>query len=142
EVAYAIISHQCWTNNRELLEDYPDSVGDAASAVIIDGESITTAQYADAFAFGNEWALRIQQLFATYDLLVCPTVSTVAPEFDALRELSWDTFSRTMQFSLSGHPALSAPLDIPGSHLKTGMQFVGAYGSDSSLIATVAEMMT
>lgn len=140
-VAYTIIAHQCWTNNRELLESAPEDVGAVASAVILDGEKVTTREYGEAFAFANRWSVQIQQLFADYDLLACPTVSTLAPQIEGLGEIQWESFSRTMQFNLSGHPALSAPLDVPGTHLKTGIQLIGPYAHDGWLLARAQELL-
>lgn len=137
EVAYTVISYQCWQNNRELLAASSENIGAGALAVIQDGEKVSSSDYGQALAYANEWAVRISRLFDEYDVLACPTVARVAPKIDEASEIDWESFSRTMQFSLSGHPALSAPLDIPSSHLKAGIQFVGKYGSDASLVAAV-----
>lgn len=138
--SYTIISRQCWSVNEGLLAQHPDDIGEVARAVILDGAEVDPREYGAAFAFGNEWARRIDALFSDYDLLVCPAVTQLAPTPEQMEQVEWGTFTRTMQFNLSGHPALSAPIDVPGTHLKAGMQIVGPYGTDANLLAAAENL--
>ena len=38
-------------------------------------------------------------------------------------------------FNLSGHPALTLPIAVPGSPLKAGLQLVGRKGEDEKMCA-------
>lgn len=140
--SYTIISRQCWSVNEHLVAEFPGDIGETARAVIDDGSNVDPCEYGAAFAFGNEWALRVESLFTHYDLLICPTVTTLAPTATEFGEIEWGTFTRTMPFNLSGHPAISAPIDVSGTHLKAGMQIVGPYGTDANLLAVAEQLVT
>jgi amidase len=43
-------------------------------------------------------------------------------------------------FNLSGHPALSLPVPVAGSSLKTGLQIVGRKGADEQVCAVAAHI--
>lgn len=140
--AYTILSRQCWINNRGAFEQVPGDIGAVASMVINDGTGVTLDAYNEAYRFANDWARTVDDLFKEYQLLVSPTLSDVAPRFADLASLDWGSFSRTMQFNLSGHPALSLPLELPDSDLTGGLQLVGPYASEFELLDHGAQLET
>lgn len=133
--AYTILSVQGWQNNRHLLQETPDKVGPVPSGVFETGRSTSFNAFAQALEFQAAWRLEVEKAFTGFDVLICPTVSSVAPKMVDLAALDWGNFSRTMQFNLSGHPALSLPMVLPDSNLTAGMQVVGKLGSDWDLLA-------
>lgn len=137
--AHTILSHQAWNNNRELLETNPERIGKAATEVLRHGEKIGVAEFADSLAFAAQWTQRICDLLGEFDALACPTVSRLAPTPAEHAQIPRGSFTRTMPFNLSGHPAVSVPLDVPGSPLRAGLQIVAAYGSDLPLLTELHE---
>lgn len=132
--AYRIIATQCWSNSSHHLQTTPELVGATAAAVMRDGESTSIGQYRDALKFAATWAERIEGLFDTYDYLVAPTVSEIAPLRTETAAIDWLSFSRTMQFNLSGHPAISLPVGEAEGESGIGLQVIGRYGADLALL--------
>lgn len=132
--AFSILAFQAWHNNIEHIRKRPDDIGAIAGSVLEVGANLSTDGFAEALAFQRRWSAEIETLFTEFDVLICPTVSTFAPKLSDLAQLDWSTFSRTMQFNLSGHPALNLPLHAPGSPLTLGIQMIGALGADAALL--------
>jgi amidase len=91
-----------------------------------------------------------ERLFETYDVLLLPTVPFTAPPlFDRERASVWEVMSstfgqtlNTMQFNLTGHPAMSVPtglqVDMSGASSQTklpvGAQLVGPLYGESAVL--------
>lgn len=133
--SYNILSYEGYNNNRDLIEQNADLIGPIPSAVFHDGSKLKLSDYAAALQFKDAWAVEVESQFNKFDILVCPTVANVAPKYDDLATLDWGSYSRTMQFNLSGHPAVNVPIKVPQSELYVGVQIVGPLGSESKLLA-------
>lgn len=71
------------------------------------------------------------------DALLLPTLPQLPPTLEAIRSgtsvLSLSTLVRP--FNLSGHPALTIPVALPGTGLYAGLQLVGRKGDDEKICA-------
>ncbi len=82
-----------------------------------------------------------------FDVLITPTSARPAPVLGDLvsnpddRTYLWaNTFTYTSQFNFSGQPAVSLPLGESSEGLPIGVQLVGRYGDEQTLIQLAAEL--
>ena len=82
-----------------------------------------------------------------FDVLVTPTSARPAPALgdlvsdpDDRNGRFRDTFAYTSQFNFSGQPAVSLPLGESSEGVPVGVQFVGRYGDEQTLIQLAAEL--
>ena len=80
-------------------------------------------------------------------MLITPTSARPAPVLGDLvsnpddRTYLWaNTFTYTSQFNFSGQPAVSLPLGESSEGLPIGVQLVGRYGDEQTLIQLAAEL--
>lgn len=100
------------------------------------GTSISALEYLGALDAQSELTRVTEAFFASYDLLVTPTLPIAA--FSAGREvpdgwpgrrwMSWTPF--TYPFNLSGSPAVSVPCGFTATGLPIGLQIVAARKAD------------
>ena len=97
----------------------------------------TDAAVAHAEEVRAAFSAEVDAALADADALLLPTLPSLPPTLDAIRQgASVLTLSSLVRpFNLSGHPALSIPIAIAGSPLKTGLQLVGRKGEDERLCA-------
>jgi len=76
------------------------------------------------------------------DVLILPTMPALPITIDAARAgtsvIGMSSLIRP--FNLSGHPALTLPVPMPGSSLKAGLQIVGRKGEDEMVCAVAAHI--
>ena len=82
-----------------------------------------------------------------FDVLVTPTSARPAPALgdlvsdpDDRNGRFRDTFAYTSQFNFSGQPAVSLPVGEGREGVAGGVQFVGRYGDEQTLIQLAAEL--
>lgn len=93
---------------------------------------------------------RMAAFFETYDVLVTPTMASPPPrlgslptdndDVDGFLDKLYTLCPFTMPFNASGQPAISLPLHWSDEGLPVGVQFVGRYGQDATLLQLAAEM--
>ncbi|MCR4268166.1 amidase [Nitratireductor sp. ZSWI3] len=122
---------------REMIK--PETLWEIECGAAFDAEEICTASQ-----IRSQWYAAAQTLLQRYDFLVMPSAQ-VWP-FPA--EWRWprtvagvemDTYHRWMEVvvpvSLIGLPSLCVPVGFNGQGLPTGMQIIGATGSDARVLA-------
>jgi amidase len=87
-----------------------------------------------------------------YDVLVTPTVSSVAPAIDEWQKgrdeasfedalkYDFDAMGLTFPWNATGQPAISLPLYISPEGLPVGVMFVAAYGREDILLRLAAQI--
>jgi amidase len=73
-----------------------------------------------------------------YAVLLLPTLPTLPPTLGEARAGSKAVAGMTplvRPFNLSGHPALTVPVELDGGRLKVGLQIVGRKGQDELVCA-------
>lgn len=89
------------------------------------------------------------RLFSEYDLLLCPTAATPAPEigylgpdvpFETALERVKHTFCFTPIQNATGDPALSLPLALSEHGLPIGVQLAAPHGREAALLALAYEL--
>ncbi|HSF26938.1 MAG TPA: amidase [Actinomycetes bacterium] len=90
---------------------------------------------------------RLRTMFQTYDYLVLPTTPTTAFDIELTyqREIGgspvdspFQTLPLTFVFNLSGHPAVSIPAGWSADGMPVGLQIVGRWRDDASVLALAA----
>jgi amidase len=125
------------------VEPYTWTLGDV-------GRHISAQQYLEAVERVHALSRRVAEWWATYDLLVTPTLpepppllgSFRAPETNAVfpGQRSIEFCSFTMPFNFTGQPALSLPLHWSGAGLPIGVQLVAAYAREDLLLRVAAQL--
>lgn len=132
--AFTILSFEAWNNWRNLAESSPEDIGPDAMSVLMAGSRVSLGEYGEALRFRVSWSQRINDVLQDVNVIACPVVSTAPPPIHLANEIDWSSFSRTMQFNLSGHPAVSVPVGMDSQNIPVGMQVVGSMGSDWQLL--------
>ena len=112
----------------------------------LEGMAVADDVWEDAAAFREQTWLRFQRLFAAHDLLLCPTIHSVAPTIEVLAEriptgmtiAMMDAGARsylvyTGQFNWLRFPAASVPCGFADG-LPVGLQVVGPPGSEARIL--------
>ncbi|MDB2351925.1 amidase [Luminiphilus sp.] len=105
----------------------------------------------ESMATYNRLRRTIGAFFTGYDLLLTPTVSTLAPKLGTLnsnRDISFDDFMEktanfcphTAIFNVTGQPAISLPLCTSEEGLPIGMQLVASLGDEATLLRVAAQL--
>lgn len=140
EMTYRLIAYEAWRNYQTVVEENADLIGANSLVIFNDGASLTSHDYSDALYFQRVWGARVEEALENFDVLTCPTVADVPPLISEANDVNWLEYSRTMQFSLSGHPALSMPIYGSGMAIAGSAQVIGRYGQDMKVLA-VAEAL-
>ena len=123
---------------RTQLEQWRESMDPELVAAIERSGGITAEALTDAARRRLELQRRAREFFATYDLLLTPTMSV--PPFEVglhspravagrpVEGMQWTPF--TFPFNASGHPAASVPAGRTADGLPVGLQIVGGFRRD------------
>jgi amidase len=102
----------------------------------------------DALAGVEETAWRVGRAFASYDLLLTPTIALPVPELGVLDttdpQAMWtragDYSAFTGLFNVTGMPAMSVPAGVDDAGLPLGAHFVADLGQEGRLLALAARL--
>ena len=134
EAGIAIMAAEMWDLFGPLSDDA--RMGADVQARIRAAASITPDQVAAAEGVRQRFRAQVDALLHDVDALALPTLPTVPPALDdlgdAARMLRLTLLIRP--FNLTGHPAISLPIDGPGGK-PAAVQLVGAMMADDMLCA-------
>lgn len=128
------------------LEEIRDQLTPGLLEVIESGLEMSAAQLAEAHIRRNEYYHRWRAFMEDYDLLLTPTLPVTA--FTAGDDqpgeingqpttyLGWTKF--TYPFNITGQPAATVPCGFDGSGLPIGLQIVGRYRDDTTVLRASA----
>jgi len=91
------------------------------------------------------------EFFSHFDVLITPTLGQLPPPIGRYQPGGWldtasffeswaDVESFLPLFNCSGQPAISIPLGISGSGLPIGVQVVGAWGGDATVLEVARQL--
>ncbi|THH36145.1 amidase [Aliishimia ponticola] len=113
-------------------------------------QETTLGEHLQRAAIINEQVRALAQYFNTYDVLLTPATNGPAPEHGVLRMdqgalddfldrlFAISPFSAT--FNASGQPAISLPVHQTADHMPVGIQFVGRFAEDATLLQLSAQL--
>lgn len=126
--------------HRDIMDPALARLGELAAEYSL-ADFFAIMQHRRAF---NEWAF---SLFDQWDLLLTPTMpltafaaeAEVPPGGRADAPLPWATWTPyTYPFNISGQPAISIPMGLSPDRMPVGMQIVGPWGADLTVLAFAA----
>ncbi|MEX1063946.1 MAG: Asp-tRNA(Asn)/Glu-tRNA(Gln) amidotransferase subunit GatA [Candidatus Paceibacterota bacterium] len=134
--------------SKSLLDVYLDSraegLGEEVRRRIMLGTYVLSAGYYDAYYLKAQKVRALikrdfDKIFEKFDVIVGPTVPTVAPKLgeldDPLAAYLADIY--TVQINLAGVPAISVPcgeVDMDGSKMPVGMQIIGKHFDEEKVL--------
>lgn len=112
-------------------------LGEDVETRLLCASAITAADAAAAEQVRERFSAEVDALLQHVDCLVLPTLPRLPPLLDDVRQGAsiLDLSALVRPFNLSGHPALSVPIVLDKSALKSGLQLVGLRGDDARLCA-------
>jgi aspartyl-tRNA(Asn)/glutamyl-tRNA(Gln) amidotransferase subunit A len=133
-------SAEAYAWHRHLLARREDGYDVRVSKRILQGASISAADYIDLHAARNAWIVRMEAVLAPFDALIMPTVPIVAPPIAEL-EASHAVFFKynslllrnTAAFNLLDGCAVSLPCHAPGT-LPVGLMVAGPAMADARVL--------
>jgi aspartyl-tRNA(Asn)/glutamyl-tRNA(Gln) amidotransferase subunit A len=120
----------------ELFAEFADSYGDNVRTKIERCLTVTDGEYQAALRARDEIAEQAQEAMDGLDLVLTPTLGSVAPRLpvDDL-EIRADTIRLTIPFNSLGWPALALPCGPAEDGLPASLQIAGRSGSDALVLA-------
>jgi amidase len=113
------------------------------------GRSLSATDYARAIGAVRTATMRIAQDLAPFDVFLTPTLTQLPrpvgywsmEETDLPAYLErWSDAAYMFAFNLSGLPAMSVPVAITPDNIPVGMQLVGRYGDETTLLRLARQM--
>lgn len=114
------------------------------------GKTVTGVDYASQFNRINQEVRQIGRFFETVDILLTPTIASPPLTLGTLstQTLTLSEFQKlasafcpfTGAFNATGQPAISLPLHWTPDGLPLGVQLVGRFGDDATLLQLSAEI--
>jgi amidase len=130
----------------------PDTLEAVTWACLETGRRASALDVLNALAYFNALSREVGAYFESIDMLVTPTMAapptphgTIAQNAAGVDSRTWTqlTFERfpfTPLFNATGQPALSLPLHWSADGLPMGVQFVGRFGAEATLLALATQL--
>ena len=131
----------------------PETVEACTLAMLRHGASVSAVELLDGYGDCNAIGRAIGTFFATTDVLLLPSVARPPWKLGELDQndesLDGDAWVRklfsvyapfTAMFNISGQPAISLPLAWSDGDLPVGVQLVGRYGDEATLLHLAAQL--
>ncbi|HXH13053.1 MAG TPA: amidase [Alphaproteobacteria bacterium] len=144
-----LFQHFFYVNIGAMLQDYPGYEGKIDPqllANIREVEAVSARAYARSLLRRNAIFDKIRRFFATYDLLLCPTVAV--PPFglglEGPTQIAGQPVDRrawivmTPLFNLTGQPAATVPCGFTSDGLPIGLQIVGRRFDEATVLRASA----
>jgi len=138
--ALTIIAFENWATYGHLIDS--PLLGEDIRTRLLGARDITRDAYAAAEEVRTTFRAEVDAALERVDALALPTL----PDFPLRlteasdKEAALHTTALVRQFNLSGHPALTVPLD-PDAPLPVGLQLVGRRGGDAALCAAARHLI-
>jgi amidase len=135
EAGLTVINAETWQAFGALLAT--GKVGAGVDARLQAASLTSAVQVEAAEVVRRRFTHEVDAALQLVDVLVLPTLPdlpiTVEAACAGASVIHMSSLIRP--FNLSGHPALSLPLPLAGTHLKAGLQIVGRHGADEQVCA-------
>jgi aspartyl-tRNA(Asn)/glutamyl-tRNA(Gln) amidotransferase subunit A len=151
EPVWKVINHTTWRARFDDMVRRDDNhISPSLVRQVAMAAEWTGADYQRAMFQRTELFRMVQRWFETYDFLVTPTLSRTALPidqdlFEPIRidgieagELRRNWFPYTMPFNITGHPALSLCCGYGTDGLPIGLQIVGRFRDEASVLRAAA----
>jgi aspartyl-tRNA(Asn)/glutamyl-tRNA(Gln) amidotransferase subunit A len=138
-----------YVNIGTMLQDYPGyerQIDPQLLANLAEVKGVSGQDYARAILRRSAIFDKIRRLFATYDVLLCPTVAVPPFEvgIEGPRQITGrpincrEWFGMTPLFNLTGQPAATVPCGFTNEGLPIGLQIVGRRFDEATVLRASA----
>ena len=132
----AVFMHEAANVHRDLFAEHRDLYGRNVRAKIERALQVTDAEYEAGLRKRERYIAEVEEAFANFDLLVVPTIGTVAPPVHVPEpELRESILRFTRPFNILGWPALAIPCGPAEHGLPASVSLVGRPGADALVLA-------
>ncbi len=144
-----LFQHFFYVNIGAMLQEYPgyESQIDPQLRDLLRGvQHVSAQEYARSLLRRSAYFDKVRRFFASYDLLLCPTVAV--PPFEAGTEGPREIAGRrvppgawlalTPPFNLTGQPAATVPCGFTAAGLPIGLQIVGRRFDEATVLRASA----
>ena len=151
EPVWKVINHTTWRARfDEMIRRDSNRMSTSLVRQVAMASDWSGADYQRAMFQRSELFRMVQRWFETADYLVTPTLSRTALPIDQdlfdpididgveVGELRRNWFPYTMPFNITGHPALSLCCGYDTQGLPIGLQFVGRFRDEASVLHAAA----
>jgi aspartyl-tRNA(Asn)/glutamyl-tRNA(Gln) amidotransferase subunit A len=138
EAVHKAFMHEVADVHRELYAEYADSYGDNVRTKVEWCLEVTDAQYERALRAREEYRERCEEALGKLDLLVTPTLASVAPPYADELDLRAQVIRFTFPFNVLGWPVLALPCGPAEDGLPASVQLVGR---DDALVLAAGELL-
>jgi aspartyl-tRNA(Asn)/glutamyl-tRNA(Gln) amidotransferase subunit A len=151
EPVWKVINHTTWRARfDEMIRRDGNRISTSLVRQVAMASDWSGADYQRAMFQRSELFRMVQRWFETADYLVTPTLSRTALPIDQdlfdpieidgveVGELRRNWFPYTMPFNITGHPALSLCCGYDAKGLPIGLQFVGRFRDEASVLHAAA----
>ena len=118
-------------------------IGADVESRLLAASRTTGEELARAEAVRSRFTRQVDAALEDFAVLLLPTLPTLPPTLGEARAGSKAVAGMTplvRPFNLSGHPALTVPVELDGGGLKVGLQIVGRKGQDELVCAFGAQL--
>jgi aspartyl-tRNA(Asn)/glutamyl-tRNA(Gln) amidotransferase subunit A len=127
---------------RSIPEDRWEELDPGFLALAKQGLDVGVANYFAGHGARAQLVRELKAFHAGFDVLVTPTMPTVAPPVDTVYHSSnfdrWDhAVPFTVPFNLTGQPAGTMPVGVHSNGLPIGLQVVGDHWSEDTVLRTM-----
>lgn len=144
EAAFAagltVINHENWAALGALTGK--GLIGADVEQRLVAAGRTTAAELVDAQGVRMSFSRAIDSALEDFEVLLLPTIASLPPLLSEARsgKSVAALTSLVRPFNLSGHPALSVPVELEHGGLKVGLQIVGRKGDDERVCAFGAQL--
>jgi aspartyl-tRNA(Asn)/glutamyl-tRNA(Gln) amidotransferase subunit A len=148
---WQVINHTTWRARFEdMMRREDNRMSPSLVRQVAQASDWSGADYQKAMFQRTELFRMVQRWFENFDYLVTPTLSRTALPidqdlFEPIRidgveagELRRTWFPYTMPFNITGHPAITVCNGFDGEGLPIGLQFVGRFRDEASVLRIAA----
>jgi len=128
--------------HEKAIRERPGSFGRYTYQRVAPGALLRAADVIQADRLRRVLAERVDACFKTFDAIVTATVAATAGRLDAFPP-DWPppaalAATVTIPFNVTGHPALSLPAGFSAGGLPVGLQLVGGYSAEPTILRLAA----
>ena len=133
--------------HQDRAREHPDWIEPSLMRMIVDAGRMSALDYGRALLARSPFYQAVGRLFEDYDLLLTPTMPVAAwpvePDSGAVIDgrpapTLLERLTFTFPFNLTGHPAVSVPCGWTRAGLPVGLQIIGRWHADATVLCAAA----
>ncbi len=138
-ISFTVMGAEAAAYHLERLRVQPDRFGADVFERLAAGAVLPAVDYVQAQRARSRLIAQVEAWFTRVDAVLLPAAARTAPEIgpDAARQMRAYPSPRR-PFNLTGHPAVSVPCGVDAHGLPIGLQVVGRYWDEATVLRVAA----